>query len=111
MDVFDFSNPQTRKVFIETCINATRTGYVDGCFLDRAVDGTPCDGDGGDTQCTGTKYNLKIAPKKLQEYGKGAGVLVSCSHFRKAGTRVRNCIFPFNFDGSCAMKTAQSLLE
>ena len=39
-DVFDFSNPTTRELFIQECYNATQTGYVDGCFLDRAVDGT-----------------------------------------------------------------------
>lgn len=40
-DVFDFGNARTRALFIEECVNATRTGYVDGCFLDRAVDGVP----------------------------------------------------------------------
>lgn len=40
-DVFDFGNPRTRELFIEECVNATQTGYVDGSFIDRAMDGTP----------------------------------------------------------------------
>jgi hypothetical protein len=31
--VFDFSNPLTSKLFIEECVNATQTGYVDGVFV------------------------------------------------------------------------------
>jgi hypothetical protein len=38
-DVFDFSNPAVSELFIEECMNATRTGFVDGCFVDYAVDG------------------------------------------------------------------------
>ena len=52
MDVFDFGNAEMRALFIEECVNATQTGYVDGCFLDRAVDGTPTDSTHGDlTPC------------------------------------------------------------
>ena len=52
MDVFDFGNAEMRALFIEECVNATQTGYVDGCFLDRAVDGTPTDNTHGDlTPC------------------------------------------------------------
>lgn len=47
-------------------------GYVDGCFLDRAVDGTPCDSNtGNDNNCTGTRYNLNISAEKLQAYNEG----------------------------------------
>ena len=56
-DVFDFGNSKTRQLFIETCYNATLTGYVDGCFVDRAVDGTPTD-SGNDTIPSASKYNL-----------------------------------------------------
>ena len=38
-DVFDFTNPKVWQLFIEECMNATATGYVDGCFIDYAVDG------------------------------------------------------------------------
>jgi hypothetical protein len=38
-DVFDFSNSRTRELFIQECINATQSGYVDGCFADRSVGG------------------------------------------------------------------------
>lgn len=38
-DVWDLSNPRTAEIFIEECVNATKTGYVDGCFVDYAVDG------------------------------------------------------------------------
>ena len=52
MDVFDFGNAEMRALFIEECVNATQTGYVDGCFLDRAVDVTPTDNTHGDlTPC------------------------------------------------------------
>lgn len=37
-DVFDLGNPATRALFIAVCVNATQTGVVDGCFVDRAVD-------------------------------------------------------------------------
>jgi len=40
-DVFDFTNPKTVETFIAVCVNATQTGFVDGCYLDRAVDGVP----------------------------------------------------------------------
>jgi hypothetical protein len=43
MDVFDFGSARMRRLFVEECVNATRTGFVDGCFLDRAVEGTPTD--------------------------------------------------------------------
>jgi len=59
-DVFDFSVARTRELFIEACINATKTGYVDGCFADRAVDGTPTD-SGNDNVPSGKKYNLTDA--------------------------------------------------
>ena len=38
-DVFDFTNPKVSELFIQECMNATSTGYVDGCFVDYAVDG------------------------------------------------------------------------
>jgi hypothetical protein len=31
------------RAVIEECVNATKSGVVDGCFCDRAVDGTPSD--------------------------------------------------------------------
>ena len=42
-DVFDFSQLEARELFIAECVNVTQSGVVDGCFLDRAVDGTPTD--------------------------------------------------------------------
>jgi len=68
MDVFDFSNPRTRELYIEECVNATQSGYVDGCFCDRAVDGTPSD-SGDDKVPSGKKYNLTDA--KAQAYFDG----------------------------------------
>jgi hypothetical protein len=59
-DVFDFGNTRTRQLFIEACANLTKTGYVDGCFVDRAVDGTPTD-SGNDTIPSGRKYGLTNA--------------------------------------------------
>ena len=40
-DVFDFAQKRAIALFTSVCINATRSGFVDGCFLDRAVDGCP----------------------------------------------------------------------
>ena len=59
-DVFDFGQARARELFIETCVNATQSGYVDGCFVDRAVDGTPTDGPDDNTP-SGKKYNLTNA--------------------------------------------------
>ena len=60
-DVFDFSNPATRALFIEECVNATKSGIVDGCFCDRAVDGTPSD-SGDDRVPCGSPGGKKIKP-------------------------------------------------
>ena len=37
---FDFAQAAARDLWASACLNATRTGYVDGCFSDRA-DGKP----------------------------------------------------------------------
>ena len=65
MGVFDFGNPKAHSLFIEEClpVNATCTGYVDGCFCDRAVDGTPTDSGDDNIPCSsavkhGCKYNI-----------------------------------------------------
>eukprot|EP01047_Picozoa_sp_COSAG01_P040486 COSAG01_NODE_3412_length_6112_cov_2.531354_8_plen_448_part_00 len=41
MDVFDFANPAARTFFMSDCLNATRSGVVDGCYMDRATDVSP----------------------------------------------------------------------
>jgi hypothetical protein len=41
MTVFDFSQPAVREIFVGACVDAIKTGHVDGCFIDRAVDGFP----------------------------------------------------------------------
>jgi len=43
MLVFDFAQEEVRDFWMSECINMTKTGYVDGCFSDRAI-GTPCGG-------------------------------------------------------------------
>lgn len=72
-DVFDFSNPKTRALYIESCVNATRTGVVDGCFQDRAVDGTPSDSGDDKVPCTASdcRYQLNISASKLAAYAAG----------------------------------------
>lgn len=37
MLVFDFAQADVRAFWISECINATQSGYVDGCFSDRAT--------------------------------------------------------------------------
>lgn len=41
MDVFDFANPAARALFMSDCVNATLSGVVDGCYMDRATDISP----------------------------------------------------------------------
>ena len=41
MTVFDFSQAPVRAAFMSACTDAVKTGHVDGCFLDRAIDGFP----------------------------------------------------------------------
>jgi hypothetical protein len=65
-DVFDFSNPATRSLFIEECVNATKSGFVDGCFCDRAVDGTPSD-SGDDTVPCGSPGGRKKNKKPCSQ--------------------------------------------
>ena len=38
MTVFDYQQPAARELWAGTCINATLSGAVDGCFADRAID-------------------------------------------------------------------------
>ena len=40
MLVFDFSQQQVRNFWSSDCINATKTGYIEGCFADRAGEDT-----------------------------------------------------------------------
>jgi hypothetical protein len=42
MLVFDFSKEEVRNFWASECINMTKTGYVDGCFSDRAVGEPAC---------------------------------------------------------------------
>jgi hypothetical protein len=72
-DVFDFSNAKARELFIQECINATKSGYVDGCFADRAVDGTPTDSGDDRVPCTGQncRYKLNLTAAKAKAYAAG----------------------------------------
>eukprot|EP01047_Picozoa_sp_COSAG01_P088780 COSAG01_NODE_21056_length_920_cov_1.985384_1_plen_289_part_10 len=72
-DVFDFSNAKARELFIQECINATKSGYVDGCFADRSVDGTPTDSGDDRVPCTGQncRYKLNLTAAKAKAYAAG----------------------------------------
>ena len=72
-DVFDFANPKARALFIEECVNATQSGYVDGCFLDRAVDGTPTDSGDDRAPCAGAdcRYKLNLTAAQSKAYAAG----------------------------------------
>jgi hypothetical protein len=41
MDVFDFAQPAARAFFMSDCVNATLSGVVDGCYMDRSTGTTP----------------------------------------------------------------------
>ena len=72
-DVFDFSNAKARALFISECVNATKSGYVDGCFLDRAVDGTPTDSGNDQVPCSGSncRYKLNLTAEHSKAYAAG----------------------------------------
>ena len=60
--VFDHRTPAA-QVWIETCLNATRSGFVDGCFADAAPYGTMAD-------CHDSALGIDCgALKSAQEYG------------------------------------------
>eukprot|EP00038_Savillea_parva_P010202 m.188582 g.188582 ORF g.188582 m.188582 type:complete len:501 (+) comp17487_c0_seq1:41-1543(+) len=44
--IYDFGQAAAQAEFLAECVNATRTGWVDGCFADRVMDGSPCCNDG-----------------------------------------------------------------
>jgi len=44
MLVFNLSNPEMRKMFVDECVNATKAGF-DGCFVDGADKWPPCAAD------------------------------------------------------------------
>ena len=39
--VYDLTQEVVSELFANACLNLTKTGAVDGCFVDRAVDGLP----------------------------------------------------------------------
>ena len=41
--VYDLKQEAVSDLFINACVNLTKTGAVDGCFVDRVVDGLPSD--------------------------------------------------------------------
>ena len=71
--VFDFSNAKARALFISECVNATQSGFVDGCFLDRAVDGTPTDSGNDQIPCSGAncRYKLNLSAAQSKAYAAG----------------------------------------
>ena len=74
MDVFDFGSARMRQLFVEECINATRTGFVDGCFADRAVDGTPTDSGDDTVPCDSghkCRYALNLSDATAHAYFAG----------------------------------------
>jgi len=66
---FDFAQAGARDLWADTCINATKSGVVDGCFSDRA-NGHPC--NAGSDYKAGHKQVHQDLQKKL-----GNGVLIS----------------------------------
>ena len=59
MLVFDHAVPAMRQFWEDTCLNATRTGYVDGCF---------CDSSQPDSH--GTANHLNVSDRAAYEAGK-----------------------------------------
>ncbi|XP_065830203.1 uncharacterized protein [Oscarella lobularis] len=57
MLVFDFSKQAGRDFWASDCINATKTGYIDGCFADRS----------GEESFRGTT----LSPETAKAYAKG----------------------------------------
>ena len=72
--VFDFGSARMRQLFIEECVNATKTGVVDGCFADRAVDGTPTDSGNDTFPCDSVhscRYKLGLSDDTARAYFNG----------------------------------------
>ena len=62
MDVFDFANPAARAFFMSDCVNATLSGAVDGCYMDRA---------------TGVSPVVNLSTAQAQEYEAGHITMLS----------------------------------
>jgi hypothetical protein len=61
VSVFDFGQAAARAEFIAECANATNSGWVDGCFVDRVMDGSPCCIDAVGTAATSGAGGWKCA--------------------------------------------------
>jgi len=69
MLAFDFAQSAVRDFWANECLSVTKTGYVDGCFSDRAT-GVPC-GDDNDYKTGHLKVHQDL------QAALGDGVLIS----------------------------------
>ena len=87
LTVFDFSQQTARSLWAEVCKNATATGYVDGCFADRAVDVQQFETNGQISQHKRTAFDKghwdMLA--ELQEHI-GAGPIIANHAYNLTGT-------------------------
>eukprot|EP00730_Choanoeca_flexa_P011688 TRINITY_DN27588_c0_g1_i1.p1 TRINITY_DN27588_c0_g1~~TRINITY_DN27588_c0_g1_i1.p1 ORF type:complete len:352 (+),score=63.87 TRINITY_DN27588_c0_g1_i1:51-1106(+) len=90
-DAFDWTEPGMVDLFLHTCINATQTGYADGCFADRSVStiahgAVASHGDWDAAHLAGLqKLSAAIAPGPLvanhayNETGLSAAMIETCT--------------------------------
>lgn len=66
MPIYNFIHDEIQDLWGSECYNATKTGYVDGCFSDRAVDGVPLGGVAPDVAAAYNAGHIE-AHRKLQK--------------------------------------------
>ena len=77
MPIYNFAHPEVQQLWASECINATRSGVVDGCFSDRAVDGVPLQNVSAADQAAYDAGHLLVHQAMQKEIGDGPLV---CNH-------------------------------
>ena len=115
MDVFDFGSARMRQLFIEECVNATRTGFVDGCFADRAVDGTPTDSGDDTVPCDSVhkcRHSLNLSDATAHAYFAGhVQVLTELQTALGAGPLIANHAYGPPHDAMAAGTVSFAMIE
>jgi len=68
---FDFSQSVVRDFWASECINMTKTGFVDGCFSDRAVSEPACPFATKEAQAAYDAGHLKVHQELQEQLGNG----------------------------------------
>lgn len=71
MPIYNFADPDVQALWVSECVNATRSGVVDGCFSDRSVDGVPLKGVSSADQAAYNAGHLLAHQIAQKEIGDG----------------------------------------